>query len=100
MLLSVKGKNLMVLTPADVLDTVEQLCGEDLALYLRETFSKCEDKEQEQRMRLASDIRSYEMELESNSAAFQDILDVLDSVKPRQRQKALDSIREIINNQI
>ena len=109
MFLNVKGESqkIMVCEPADTLDVIERLCGEDIAQYIREAFNQRTLEEFRIKEELNSDLSSYEASLESDNSAFTDALDGLDKLdaelnKPRLNRDNLRAgaraIRQIIED--
>lgn len=98
-----------VFEPTDFEYLVERYMGYDAEKYFRQLTEILQDKVEEARDKTNSDLGSYEASLESNTACFQDILDVTEQMKiileaPRMNKnkmfKLIEQIQREINNQI
>lgn len=103
-----------VFEPKDFKYLVEKHMGYDAETYFENLISKMEEAVDEAQDKEQSDLGSYEASLESNTAAFQDILEVcrtmiaeFDQEEGRNRLAALrpwrnnvQEVIKIINNQI
>jgi len=88
---------------------IEQCMGYEAAAYFRELFEDAEAEVESAKRGENTDLASYEASLESNTRAFQDILENLTSIEDLlYKQKVsktkiaeqISVIRKTINNQI
>lgn len=88
---------------------IEQCMGYEAAAYFRELFEDAEAEVESAKRGENTDLASYEASLESNTRAFQDILETLTSIEEvlyKQRvsktkiAEMISVIRKTINNQI
>lgn len=88
---------------------VEQFMGYDAENYFRELIEKLQDEADYTTSKVDTDLESYEASLESNTACFQDILEVTEQMKtileaPRMNKnkmfKLIEQVQKEINNQI
>ena len=87
---------------------IEQCMGYEAAAYFRELFEDAEAEVESAKRGENTDLASYEASLESNTRAFQDILENLTSIDLLYKQKVsktkiaeqISVIRKTINNQI
>lgn len=88
---------------------IEQCMGYEAAAYFRELFEDAEAEVESAKRGENTDLASYEASLESNTRAFQDILETLTSIEEvlyEQRvsktkiAELISAIRKTINNQI
>lgn len=98
-----------VFKPQDVLDIVDRYCGYDIADYLRDLFDRYESNDRELEAKTDSDFESYEAQVESNAAAFQDILAEVEGLNAELEQPRLNrdrlrnrlsTVSKILSNQI
>lgn len=98
-----------VFEPKDFQYLVEQFMGYDAEKYFRELIEKLQDEADYTTSKVDTDLESYEASLESNTACFQDILEVTEQMKsileaPRMNKnkmfKLIEQVQKEINNQI
>lgn len=99
----------VILQPKDFGFLVEKYMGYDAEKYFRELAEILQDKVEEAQDKTNSDLGAYEASLESNTACFQDILDITEQMKtileaPRMNKnkmfKLIEQVQKEINNQI
>lgn len=88
---------------------IEKCMGYEASSYFRTLFEEAEAEVESAKRGENTDLASYEASLESNTRAFQDILEVLTSIEDmlcKQRvnkvkiAEQISAIRKTINNQI
>lgn len=98
-----------LLQPKDFEYLVEKYMGYDAEKYFRETVDNLQDEAIYTAAKIDTDLGSYEASLESNTACFQDILDITNKMKslleaPRMDRKKMfnlvEQVEKEINNQI
>lgn len=98
-----------VFEPTDFEYLVERYMGYDAEKYFRETIEKLQEEAIYTKAKVDTDLGSYEASLESNTACFQDILDITEQMKtileaPRMSKnkmfKLIEQVQKEINNQI
>jgi hypothetical protein len=98
-----------LLQPKDFGYLVEKHMGYDAEKYFRELIEQLQDKVEAAQDKTTSDLGSYEASLESNTACFQDILEVMKEMKSileaprmdkRKMFKLVEQVQKQINNQI
>ena len=100
------GRNITILNDRDLEDLIRDELGDEVGNKIRDLIKVKEDKKTE----IESDLRYYEMELESREGALLEILDVtlelkeyIEDIERMNRNKILtlvDSIRNAVNNDI
>ena len=98
-----------VFEPTDFEYLVERYMGYDAEKYFREMIEKLQEEAICTKAKVDTDLGSYEASLESNTACFQDILDITEQMKsileaPRMNKnkmfKLIEQVQKEINNQI
>lgn len=88
---------------------IEKCMGYEASSYFRKLFEEAEAEFESAKRGENTDLASYEASLESNTRAFQDILEILTSIEDvlyKQRvnkakiAEQISAIRKTINNQI
>lgn len=109
MLMNINDNYELILSADDFKRMIELYMGDEAAAYFGDIVASANEAVRSANDRTNSDLLSYEASLESNSAAFFDILDVLKNIsdilgsKRINRNKIADYVGEIskiISNQI
>lgn len=109
MLITINGNNEIVFGPDEFKWLITKYMGDEAAAYFGDIVASANEAVRAARDKTDSDLLSYEASLDSNSAAFFDILDVLKNIsdilssKRINRNKIADYVGEIskiISNQI
>lgn len=109
MLITINGNNEIVFGPDEFKWLIDKYMGNEAAEYFESWVDSANEAISAAKDKTNSDLLSYEASLESNSAAFFDILDVLKNIsdilgsKRINRNKIADYVGEIskiISNQI
>lgn len=99
----------VIFQPKDFEFLVEKYMGYDAEKYFREYAEKADEEVRSAKVGENTDLESYEASLESNTACFQDILEVMEQMKtileaPRMNKnkmfKMIEQVQKEINNQI
>lgn len=99
----------LLFEPEDFEYLVKKYMGYDAEKYFRETIEKLQDEADYTKAKVYTDLESYEASLESNTACFQDILDITEQMKtileaPRMNKnkmfELIEQVQKEINNQI
>lgn len=107
--LMIAGKPETIFTARDFEYLVEKNMGYEAAKYFREYAEKADEEVRAAKAGENTDLHSYEANLESNNAAFQDIQDEVESIDTLIMERRIDrdkiafhltEIRKIISNQI
>lgn len=107
--LMIRDKPETIFTARDFEYHIEQCMGYEAAAYFMELFEDAEAEVESAKRGENTDLASYEASLESNTRAFQDILETLTSMEEmlyKQRvnkpkiAELISVIRKTINNQI
>lgn len=109
MLITINGNNEIVFGPDEFKWLINKYMGDEAAAYFGDIVAYANEAVRAARVKTDSDLLSYEASLDSNSAAFFEILDVLKNIsdviasKRINRNKIADYVGEIskiISNQI
>lgn len=107
--LMIRDKPETIFTARDFEYHIERCMGYEAVAYFRELFEDAEAEVESAKRGENTDLASYEASLESNTRAFQDILETLTSMEEmlyKQRvnkpkiAELISVIRKTINNQI
>lgn len=99
----------MIFQPRDFGYLIERYMGYDAETYFRETVEKLQKDADYTTAKVETDLGAYEASLESNTACFQEILELVDQMKsileaPRinknQMFKLVEQVQNEIGNQI
>lgn len=97
-----------LLQPKDFQYLVEKYMGYDAETYFRDMVENLQDEADYTKAKIETDLNAYEASLESNTACFQDILEVMERMKSilaasrmdkRKMFKLIEQIQSEINNQ-
>lgn len=88
---------------------IEKYMGYDAETYFRSSIERLQSEADYTQVKVDNDLESYELQVESNTTAFQEILEIMEQIKsiveaPRMNKikmfKLIEQIQSEINNQI
>ena len=109
MLMNINDNYELILSPNDFKQMIDLYMGDEAAAYFGDIVASANEAVRAARDKTDSDLLSYEASLDSNSAAFFDILDVLKNISDVLASKRINrnkiaeyvgEISKIISNQI
>lgn len=109
MLMNINDNYELILSPNDFKQMIDLYMGDEAAAYFGDIVASANEAVRAARDKTDSDSLSYEASLDSNSAAFFDILDVLKNISDVLASKRINrnkiaeyvgEISKIISNQI
>ena len=108
--ITIKEKNYYIPDQSYLVDLIESYMGYDIAHIVDDELYKAKTQKEYDRLKFESDYASYEGTCEDNTAAFNEISNIIDDFRSKTEErkmisiqdvnKILGSIERIINNQI
>lgn len=99
------GKNVIMFKGEDFMELVDQYMGNEACKWLWDHLQALEEEADYTKQRIATDLQSYESDLDSDAAAFEDIKDqaeiIMEEIQKFRRldridiQIVVDAVREI-----
>ena len=93
--ITIKEKNYYIPDQSYLVDLIESYMGYDIAHIVDDELYKAKTQKEYDRLKFESDMVCYESSLEDNTAAFNDISNIIDDFRSKTKDRKMISIQDV-----